>query len=276
MRLKEALIYCTAELSKAEIEQPALEARILLGHLLAKSQEYVISHSEELIHNKDALQELIRRRQALEPIAYITGKREFFGRDFVVDKNVLIPRPDSETLIEAVLKNSRGATRILELGTGSGCLIITLLIELPKASGIGLDIDNNALTIAQANINNYKLQERLLLLESNWFRALAQEKFDIIISNPPYISKEETIARETFLHEPHQALFAEENGMAAYVEIISKAREFLKPEGMIYLEIGHSQSAKVGALLGAKGYEIYEEYKDLSGHIRCLAAKVIF
>lgn len=273
MNLRSALLYITKQLSESGVEQSAMEARILLSHLLGKPREFLISHGEQELETRklEELEVLIKRRKALEPIAYITGLKEFFGRDFIVDKNVLLPRPDSETLIEAVLKNASESRRVLELGVGSGCLIITLLLEILEATGIAIDIDKGALSIAKTNVQKHLLQDRIELIESDWFSGLSAQKFDLIISNPPYISSAERVAQETLLYEPHKALFAGGDGLEAYIEIAVKAKDFLSLGGLIYLEIGYDQEVSVTELFIENGYRALGKYKDLAGYVRCLS-----
>lgn len=272
MDIRSSLLHITGQLSESGIEHPAMEARILLSHLLCKPKEFLISHGEQELEANvlRELEGLVNRRRAMEPIAYITGIKEFFGRDFIVDSNVLLPRPDSETLIEAVLANATEEPKILELGVGSGCLIITLLLELEGATGLGLDIDKWALAVAASNAQKHGAGDRVELIESDWFRGLSEQKFDIIISNPPYISSDERVAKETLLYEPHKALFAGKDGLEAYMEIANKAGDFLKPEGMIYLEIGYDQEDSVAELFVKNGYRVLGKYKDLAGYVRCL------
>lgn len=272
MDIRSSLLYIAGRLSESGIEHPAMEARILLSHLLRKPKEFLISHGEQELEANafHELEVLINRRRALEPIAYIIGIKEFFGRDFIVDSNVLLPRPDSETLIEAVLANAKEMPKILELGVGSGCLIITLVLELEGAMGLSIDIDKGALAIAASNAQKHEIEDRVELIESDWFRGLGEQKFDIIISNPPYISSEERVAKETLLYEPHKALFAGKGGLEAYMEIADKAGDFLKPDGMIYLEIGYDQEDSVTELFVEKGYRVLGKHKDLAGYVRCL------
>ncbi len=302
-----------------------LEARVLLSHATGYSQEYLLGHSEEELSTKtlNKFYELLERRLAKEPIAYIVGYREFYGRNFILDKNVLIPRCDSEVLVDAVLQNSSlwSLTRepingkwvlgsspeddhkrgpedddkrgpedhdkrrpegdnfksrgeflaILDLGTGSGCLILTLLLEIQNAEGVGVDISNDALAIAQKNIQQYSLESRCKLIQSNWFENITG-KYDIIISNPPYISENDTnmMAEETLLYEPNSALFAPHDGYEAYEIIAVNLIKFLKPEGFLFVEIGINQEAQIERIFNKYGFSISKQYKDLSGIVRVL------
>ncbi|MES2215246.1 MAG: peptide chain release factor N(5)-glutamine methyltransferase [Pseudomonadota bacterium] len=278
MKISEALIETSKILLQAGISNHAMEARLLLGHAMNVSEEYLILHKGLEISPAQLkiLQEMVDRRAKLEPMAYILGRKEFFSREFVVNSHVLIPRPDSEVLIESVLKDYKGCEglNILDLGTGSGCLIITLLLELQNAAGIAVDIDSHALSIAQANADSLDVKN-LQFIQSNWFDALqSTHHFDIIIANPPYIWGSENVAQETLLYEPHLALFAQNQGLEPY-EIISKqARNFLKPEGSIYLEIGFDQAQDVTDLFLGRGYKNPVKTQDLAGHVRCLKFQI--
>ena len=274
MKIKEAIAATYKALEESELDNPALEARILLGHVTGHSAEYLITHKDEDISENQAalLRAAAQRRCKLEPIAYITGSKEFFGREFIVNSNVLIPRPDSEILVESVLADYKENTdlNILDLGTGSGCLIITLLLELNNATGIGVDVEPEALDVAKANMAKHHTPNLELLL-SNWFSALKHSKnFDIIVANPPYISSSVNVARETMLHEPHTALFAKKNGLEAYEVIAKSAKEFLKPKGCLYLEIGYDQEKSVTDLYAEHGYDLKSKAYDLARHVRCL------
>lgn len=272
MDIKNAIRSNAIKLRNAGIEQFNMESRILLKHVTDKSEEYLLSHSEEELPSAvlERLDAAVNRRAHLEPIAYITGQKEFYGRDFFVDSNVLIPRPDSEILIDAVLSSNQYEPKILDLGTGSGCLIITLMLELGKATASGVDVKKEAIEIAKKNAVRYSVN--INFTESNWFDSLnIDEKFDIIISNPPYISRNsEKIARETYLHEPHIALFADNNGLKDYEVIASKAARFLSDSGAVYLEIGYDQEQKVIDIYKKAGFILGGKYKDLSGITRCL------
>ena len=249
---------------------PVFEARILLSHAMGFSREWLIGHSEDELSDEIYVQffSLVERRKAHEPIAYIIGKKEFYGRDFKVTKDVLIPRADSETLIDAVLKDYKNGISILELGVGSGCLLLTALLELKQATGIGVDISREALEVASANATLHGLQDRCSLVKSNWFENVAG-KFDIIISNPPYIEENERsiMAIETLQYEPQLALFG---GIEAYKIIASDAHKFLKENGRIYLEIGYRQESLVEEIFLAKEYKVVEKYRDIENRMRVL------
>lgn len=263
--IKELLQYTSIKLNSQ------LEARILLSHVTGYTQEYLIGHSEEDLSTKtvNEFYRLVDRRLKKEPIAYIVGYKEFYGHNFIVDHNVLIPRNDSEVLIDAVVNCT--VSSILDLGTGSGCLLLTLLLEMPNARGVGVDISPAALKIAKENMLHYGLEARCNIIESNWFENIT-DTYDIIISNPPYISENDTniMAEETLLFEPKSALFAENNGYAAYEIIASNLEKCLKPKGNLFVEIGINQKDEIEKMFAKYGYYVIQEYKDLAGIVRVL------
>jgi release factor glutamine methyltransferase len=251
MNIQNSLINAARKLQSAGIQSINLEARILLQHATKKPIEYLLARSDEELPEKQKIifEELINRRISLEPIAYITGFKEFYGYEFIVNKNVLIPRQDTEIIIEAILDNNGtdSTIKLLDLGTGSGCIAISLLLAMPNAKVIATDISNEAIIIATQNATKHGVSDRLQIINSNWFENLEDQKFDIIVSNPPYISKDEInyIAPETLKYEPNLALFAQDNGLSAYHSIAKDAKKFLKKDGKLFLEIGFNQSQAV-------------------------------
>ncbi|MGL4226689.1 MAG: bifunctional peptide chain release factor N(5)-glutamine methyltransferase PrmC/tRNA (guanosine(46)-N7)-methyltransferase TrmB, partial [Rickettsia sp.] len=251
----------------------------------------------------EAFEKLLERRLKHEPIAYITGVKEFYSREFIVNKHVLIPRSDTELLVEIVLgllKPSLRATKrsvaisgilpeiasstlmassrndklfsILELGTGSGCIAISLLCELPNAKAVATDISLDAIEVARNNALKRQVSNRIKIIHSDWFKNIKEEKFDFIVSNPPYISQTETanIAVETINYEPHLALFAEQEDLQAYYIIAQNAKRFLKPNCKLALEIGFKQEEAVTQIFLDHGYNIENVHKDLQGHSRVI------
>ena len=278
MKIERLLQEAGTRLKNAGIESYAMEARILLKAVLGVSEEFLLLRSQDEVDlfKLDLFERFVARRAKLEPVAYIIGFREFYGRDFEVSSYVLIPRPDSEILVEAILEDYKlhEGLQILELGVGSGCLIITLLLELKKASGVAVDISADAIEIARKNAARFNVSN-IEFNKSDWFESVTQErKFDIIVANPPYIESDSLeVAQETALYEPHLALFAADKGLVAYKEIAIKARSFLSVNGSIYLEIGYDQEDAVTGLFVAEGYLLHQKYRDLGGYIRCLHFK---
>jgi release factor glutamine methyltransferase len=277
MKLKEALQWGREALKVSP--SPALDARLLLEFTLNVSSIYLLSHLDE---NIDSIlfthyQSLIERRSRGESVSKIRGRKEFYGRDFFVNKYVLDPRPDSEILIEAVLENikdspfsSQGMT-ILEIGVGSGCLLLTLLAELPHAQGVGVDISPQALSIAKKNAHSLNLDSRVHWLESDMFQRV-RGKFDIIISNPPYIPTKniQTLEREVQFFDPLIALDGGETGLDFYQKIALEGPNHLKTQGFFALEVGYGQVSDVRKIFSSFSSNTY---KDLNYIERCIIIK---
>jgi release factor glutamine methyltransferase len=263
------------------VSNPGLDSTILLAHALLVSKDWVIFNPDFLLNEtqqKDFF-DLISRRANREPVSHLIGKREFFGEDFLVSKNVLDPRPDSEILIESVLKkfpNRDQKLKILELGIGSGCLIITLLKAFKNADATAVDISKSAIEIAQKNSKKHQVDQRLKILESDLFLNLGEdEKFDLIISNPPYItSKEiEILQPEVKNFEPRSALDGGADGLDFYRRIAARAKKFLNNSGKIFLEIGINQENLVQEIFLKNNFSYIDSALDLSGVIRVLEFK---
>lgn len=250
---------------------PPNESRILLSHALECSLEYLLINTDKEIDESEYLK-LVARRRNHEPIAYIIGKKEFYSREFIVSPDVLIPRPDSEVMMDAIINSSLKANSILELGTGSGCLLLTLLLEMPSIKGEGVDISDESIKIATQNMEKFDLSNRCKIYKSNWFEKV-EGRFDIIISNPPYINKDDQtiMAKETILHEPESALYGEEKGLADYKKIAESASKFLNPKGRIFLEIGIGQKDDVVRIFEEDGFVLESAHKDLSGVDRVIS-----
>jgi len=250
---------------------PSLEARILLSHASGLSQEYLIGHGEDELSDEiyNIFLNFVERRKRLEPIAYIIGRKEFYGRDYKVTKDVLIPRPDSETLIDVVLQDANDEASILELGVGSGCLVLTLLSELKKTRALGVDISQAALDVAALNAVVLGVQDRCKFVLSNWFENVSG-RYDIIISNPPYIEENERsmMAPETLIYEPRLALFG---GLEPYRIIAFEAHKFLSENGKIYVEIGINQAQQVEDIFFHQGYKVAGKYQDIEDRMRVIS-----
>jgi release factor glutamine methyltransferase len=226
-------------------ENPRLEARILLAHALGLTRNDLIRDPNRLV-DTIVLQSLLARRAAHEPLALIVGHREFWSLEFQVSPATLIPRPDSETLIEAALAafaNRPPPRKILDLGTGTGCLLLALLKEFPSAFGIGLDLGPEAAALAKVNASHLGLAERSAFIAGDWTNPLSG-RFDLIVSNPPYIAGPdiETLMPEVARHEPRRALDGGLDGYDAYRAILPKMRHHLEPGGTAILELGLGQA----------------------------------
>jgi release factor glutamine methyltransferase len=273
----QAFTFLSHELKRSGITSSHLDARILLSHVVSKPLEVILSNPEKQLTTEEinSLNAILARRLKFEPIAYITKKKEFYGRPFIVDSNVLIPRSETELLVEIALKTAEKFDRpsLLELGTGSGCIITTLALERRFLGMDATDISDEALNIARQNAGNLGVLSQINFINSNWLENLEPNKrYDIIVSNPPYIATTEIglIAKETLLYEPYLALFANQNGLSSYMAIASKAKQFLNPNGKIIVEIGYAQQSAVSELFNSFGYILESACKDLSGHDRVL------
>ena len=280
LTIKEVLNRAVHDLQKVSIKSASLDARILLQFILDKPHEYLVLNKQQILAPEiiDQFNSLLVRRINFQPIAYIIGVKEFYGREFLVNKDVLIPRSDTEILIDVVKNQTSNIEplKILDLGSGSGCIIITLMLELNHASGIAVDISDDALKLLKKNVIKYGLENRLDLIQSNWFDNLNNnEKFDLIISNPPYIDQNEInlISREVLRYEPNVALFAEEHGLANYYIIALNARKYLQCDGKIFVEIGFNQVAKVKSIFEKNKYIHLGTYQDISGNDRVMVFK---
>lgn len=274
----QALASARLRLRDAGIAEANLDARVLVGHALALSPGDLVGHPERALTDagQRRIEALINRRLRREPVAYITGRREFWSLPLRVTPAALIPRPDSETVIEAVLDDvvDRSAPlRILDLGTGSGCLALALLRELANADAVGVDRSADALRLARANADALGLGNRLRLVASDWASAL-RGPFDIVVTNPPYVAAADwqELAPEIRLFEPRAAVLAGDDGLAAYRHMIPDLPRILAPSGSAYLECGHAQSADIADLLRAHAFTAIAVRADLGGRARCIRA----
>ena len=258
-------------LRKVGIKTPLLDARVLLQEVLKINYETLLTSANRVITPEEIEQfdELIGRRLKREPVAKILGYKEFWSMKFKTTKDTLDPRPESETLVEAVIRNNKDRKKelkILDLGTGSGCLILSLLKEFPNAKGLGVDISIDALRVAAENSEELGLDERVNFIQSNWLKNV-KDRFDIIISNPPYIKTEaiDFLPAEARLYDPKIALDGGRDGMKIYRELLPEIPEKLSLSGKCYFEIGKWQDHLIEDLLKENGYEITEVINDLAG-----------
>ena len=275
MKLEEVLADTTIKLSRSGIEGAARDARILsafaleipISELSLKTNEQV---SEKIISK---LEKLILRRVNREPISKILGRREFWGRSFFINENVLDPRGDTETLIDFVIE--KPVKSVLELGTGSGAIAITLACEWKEVHVTAVDISEKALSLAKINAEKFNVQNKIDFLKSDWFEAV-KGPFDLIISNPPYIGliEKDELSDEVIKYDPEIALFAGCDGLDAFKRIIPNLAKFLNPDGFVVLETGPSQSNQVKIMMNTFGFIDTNIMKDLSGKDRLVAAKL--
>lgn len=261
-----------AALATARQAIPISEARLLLRHLLGCTPAWLEAHRDDALDTESAgrFGALVARRGAGEPIAYLTGRREFYGRDFVVTPAVLIPRPETELLVDLGKAAVSGMTtpRILDLGCGSGCVAITLALELAGAEVTALDVAAAALDVARGNAG--RLGTPIRLMQSDWFAALgAEEHFDLIVANPPYVADGDPhLAEGDLRFEPMLALACGSDGLAAIRRIVTTAPRHLHPGGSLFFEHGYDQAAAAAELLRAGGYAAIEQHRDLAGIVR--------
>ena len=265
-------------LSDAGIETAALDARVLLAHVTGlPSEEIWAARDRRLSADEQCrFEALLVRRLAREPVAYLTGRREFWSLEIGVDRNVLIPRPDSEALIEAVLAalpERRAPRRVLDLGTGSGCLLMALLAEWPNAVGVGVDRSEHALGRARATAGVLGLGARASWLCADWASALTSQ-FDVVVSNPPYIPDDHiaTLAPDVARYEPLAALSGGADGLDAYRRLFAGLAARLAPRAIVAVEFGEGQGCHVAALAQAAGLATRNFVEDLSGRPRALLA----
>lgn len=281
MTVGAALNEATRQLRGAVIPQPRLDASLLLAAVLGVDRTGLWQRDDRLLSPDEASSfgSYLDQRLARRPVSQIVGERDFWTLSFSVTADVLDPRPDSETIVEAVLAGVSGRERplrILDLGTGSGCLLLSLLSELPRAVGVGVDISPAALAVAADNARRFGLADRCLLLTGDWASALAGS-FDVVISNPPYLRTEELaeVAPEIRLHEPVLALDGGADGLSAYRAIIGQLPRLLGGGGAAFLECGTGQAADVSTLLSEAGLGGVSCHRDLAGHERCVAATAL-
>lgn len=259
-------------LTKYEVSSPRLDAEILLCHILQKDRVYLYVHFDQPLAKKevDEYRALIMRRAKGEPVAYIIGQKNFLNLEFTVDKNVLVPRPETELLAECAIKIFKDKKEtLLDLGTGSGAIALSVLYNCLYMTGLALDVSVDALSIAKQNAAKFSLEDRVEFLHTDMRDFLdeeAQDKFALILSNPPYITKEEMqeLAKEV-RSEPSIALDGGEDGLDFYRCIIKNAEKLLLPTGLVLLEIGCSQAVQVSDLATKAGFTKQGIIKDYAG-----------
>lgn len=275
--ITEALSWGAQQLALANIDQPRRTASLLLANLLQKDLTYLIAHNKDSLSSPleyQNYQTLVTRRSQGEPLQYITEQQEFYGREFRVTPAVLIPRPETELIIDMVLKLAKKEKyfppRILDIGTGSGCIAVTLAAEIPQAKVFALDISLAALQIARFNGQRHHVIVHWWasdLLSSIAPQLPEDIKFDICCANPPYIpwADRDSLAREVREHEPNQALFAEEEGLALIRRVIDEAAAIVKPAGHLLCEIGFGQEVEVLATVDRQYWQVLDTIADLQG-----------
>jgi release factor glutamine methyltransferase len=268
---REAIVAAAARLVTAS-DTPRLDAELLMAHALGISREALLLSGLDRPASPD-FDDLFARRLSGEPLAYITRTRAFWTIELLVTPAVLIPRPDSETLIEAAVEYFRGTPgpkRILDLGTGSGALLLAALAEWPEASGVGIDRSSAALAVAEINAARLGLAARAELRPGGW--SGTGEAFDLLLCNPPYIAEGTALPRDVIEHEPHGALFAGADGLDDYRALAPVLPGQIAPGGVACIEIGATQAEDVTALLAGEGLFTMLRH-DLAGRARCIVAR---
>jgi len=266
--IAEALREASVVLENGGVPEARRDASALLSFVIGKDRTFLISHAEDPVDDDsfDQLREFVERRAAGEPLQYITGVQDFYGREFCVTPDVLIPRPETELLVEAALEVSDG-TLICDVGTGSGCIAVTLLCERPLARAVALDKSAAALEIAKFNAAKQSVADRAVFVVSDCFDALdrSEHQFDLIVSNPPYVSESALagLQREVRDHEPLVALSPGADGLSVIRRLLTDASAFLKPNGHLLMEIGFDQGETVRNLIDESVWSLLEVRPDL-------------
>lgn len=267
MKYKELYAYGSDRLKKAGIAEAALDARLMLEHVCHTDRNDLLVHGDKEIaeEQQENYVNCIRRRTAHEPLQYITGEQEFMGLTFEVNPQVLIPRQDTETLVEETMRILHDGMNILDMCTGSGCILLSLMKYSNNCSGIGADISEEALKVARRNAERLQIED-VCFMQSNLFDKI-EERFDVIISNPPYIKSGviPELMEEVRDYEPIGALDGTENGLFFYDAIIKEAPQYLNRGGYLLFEIGCDQAEEVSARMENAGFKAVSVVKDLAG-----------
>jgi release factor glutamine methyltransferase len=279
--IAETILQGAHQLRRAGVPEARREAGSLLAYVLNRDRTFILSHAEDAISDEQAerFRGFLERRAQGEPLQYITANQEFFGLDFEVTKDVLIPRPETELLIETALKLFPRSADIFfcDVGTGSGCIVVSLLQQLPQARAVALDISPGALAIARRNAARHSVSERVDFIVSDCFAALSarepQPSFDLIVSNPPYVEEGAMagLQREVRDYEPRNALAAGPDGLAIIRRLLLEAPNFVKAGGYFLLEIGFNQAAAVAQSLDPRIWKLIRIYEDIQGIQRTVA-----
>ena len=279
MLVNEAIAFAEQELKRSNNLNSRLDSEILVSHLINVPREIIHSKLKENLPSSktEELQKLVNRRAKKEPIAYILNKKEFWSTNFYVDRSVLIPRPETEVLIDLILShinNKNNYFSILDIGTGSGCILISLLKELIKAKGIGVDKSSKAISIANKNSISQQVNNRVIFKNLNLEEIKFDKKFDLIVSNPPYLPDVslKNLNLDIKLYEPKIALQGGVQGLDFLYKIINLASKILKINGLLALEIGDNQFHILAKYLNNNRFKILDKYTLINKQVRCLLA----
>ncbi|MBD1154412.1 peptide chain release factor N(5)-glutamine methyltransferase [Pelagibacterales bacterium SAG-MED21] len=280
MNIQSAVIEGTSVLKNKSIISAQLDTEILMAKALGQSREYIILNHDKVlnIENLEYFKKLVNERATRKPIAYLLNKKFFWKSEFYVNKNTLIPRPDTEIIIEQILKvtKNKNYLRILDIGIGSGCILLSILKERKNYYGTGIDISKDSLEISKINAKKLLVEERIKFYKSD-VDKFAQGKYDLIVSNPPYIKKNylKYLECDVLKFEPKIALDGGLDGLSVIRKVIKKSSELLKKNGKFILEIGFDQKSKVIKLLKNKGFYINSTIKDFAKNDRCIVSTKI-
>jgi release factor glutamine methyltransferase len=284
MTIRDAINAAARDLTEAGVENPRVTAQLLLAPLLERDRTYLLTHFEELLPTSTLhqFQAWVNQRASGVPLQYLTGHQEFYGLDFLVTPDVLIPRPETERIVEEVLaRNQEPSPLIIDVGTGSGCLAVTLAVWLNPSRVIALDISEPALRVARLNAQRQGVEDRVLFLVSDLFSALAESESgtqaDFIVSNPPYVADADLdrLPREVSQHEPHVALLAGPDGLVCYRRLLMESRTCLRPGGYLILEMGYGQHAALINLVDPSTWCVEKVVPDLQGIQRTLVLRLV-
>ena len=275
--IKEALRDASSVLDEAAVPEARREASSLLSHVTGKDRTFLISHAEDQLSDEEfrRFEEVVERRAAGEPAQYITGTQDFFGRAFRVTPDVLIPRPETELLVEAALKMMNPAAAICDVGTGSGCIAVTLLCERSDARAVAVDVSEAALAVARQNAREHLVEDRIEFFLSDCFASLDanQQQFDLVVSNPPYVSAEMLagLQREVRDHEPLVALSPGADGLSVIRRLLTDAPQFVRGNGYLLTEIGFDQGEAVQRLVDNRVWTL----RDILPDLQCIPRIVV-
>ncbi len=280
MNIKSAINKGKKILKQNFILSSSLDSEILLAKVLNKDRKYILFNPNKLLNKNNIynFEKLIEKRSLKKPISYLTNKKNFWNSEFYVTDDVLIPRPDTELLVENVLKLTKNKNRfkILDIGIGSGCILLSILKERPNFNGVGLDISKNCLNISKINAIKLNVVSRLKLYKTN-VDKFNLGKYDLIVSNPPYIEnyKIKYLEKDVSLYEPLLALSGGLDGLSEIRKVVKKSSELIKRKGKLVLEIGFNQKNKVIKILKKEGFYINNTIKDLAKNDRCIISTKI-
>ena len=265
-------------LKSKKVKTHQLDSEIMLSSLLKRQREHIIISSEESVSKNivDDFNRLIIRRSAREPLAYILNNKEFWSKNFFVNRNTLIPRPETELLCDVVVKAiKKKNSYILDIGTGTGCILLSVLSEVKKAKGIGIDISKKAIQVAKKNSKNFGLNKRTKFFTKS-LNGIYNYKFDLIVSNPPYIKTGDikNLSDDVRKFEPKIALDGGKDGLDVIKKVIYKSKTILKKLGTLALEIGYGQHYKVSQILKNQGFREELLVKDYRNNVRCILARL--